>query len=186
MSPEAMKLMMYGLPLLTVVFTYWLPAALQLSFFISGFLSFGQASLFKMPAFRRYFNMQPLPGVDAPIAASTTPDGKPPSPYKGKMQVRAPLSTAELNSAFQESRKQGLLEKARKQMLDSTKEIRTAAGTMVEKGSNSMKGRSEKNEKKAREEYEKKRQAEIKAEMEELRRERAALRAERKRAQQEE
>lgn len=179
-----MKLMMYGLPAITVLFTWWLPAALQFSFFISGLLSFGQASLFKMPAFRRYFNMHPLP--ESPVASPTTPEGKPPSPYKGTMKVRAPLSQAELNNAFQQSRKQSMLEKAKQQMLDSTKEIRTAAGTMAGKTRENLKGREQKNEKKAREEYEKRRQEEIKKEIEQRKRERFAARVEKKRAQQEE
>lgn len=169
LSPEAMKLMMYGLPLLTVVFTWWLPAALQLSFFVSGLLSFGQASLFKIPGFRAYFNMHPLPS--GPIASPSTPAGQPRSPYKGNLKVRAPMSTSELNKAFQESRKLSLLEKAKKQMLDNTKEIRTASGTMLDKARDGMAGRQAKAERKAREEYEKKRQKEIREEIEERRRE---------------
>jgi YidC/Oxa1 family membrane protein insertase len=180
MSPEAMKLMMYGLPAITLLFTWWLPAALQLSFFVSGLLSFGQASLFKWPWFRNYMNMTPLP--TGPVAA---PDDRTPSPYKGTMKVRSPMSTAELNSAFQESRKQSLLEKAKKQVMDNTKEIRTAAGTMMNKTQGSLKGRQEKAEKKARDEYEKKRKQEIQAEIEEKRMEMLEARRRKKKALQE-
>lgn len=162
MSPGAMTLMMYGLPLLTVVFTWWLPAALQLSFFISGLLSFGQSSLFKLPAFRRYFDMLPLDHAAAP----------PPSPYKNNMKVRAPLSQAELNRSFQQSRKQGILQKAKSSLLDTTKEIRGSASSVVEQGRGYSKGSMEKAEKKRREEYEKRRQAEIRADLEERERER--------------
>lgn len=159
---------------MTVLFTWWLPAALQLSFFVSGLLSFGQASLFKMPGFRAYFNMSPLPA--APVASSTTTGGKPPSPYKGSMKIRAPLTTQQLNSAFQENRKQSLLEKAKNQLMDNTKEIRGAAGSMVSKTKSSLTTRQEKIEKKARDEYEKRRQTEIAAELDERRRERQEAR----------
>lgn len=64
-----------------------------------------------------------------------------------------------------------LLEKAKKQMLDNTKEIRTASGTMLDKARDGMAGRQAKAERKAREEYEKKRQKEIREEIEERRRE---------------
>jgi hypothetical protein len=131
---------------------------------MSGLLSFGQASLFKVPAFRRYFNMHPLESI--PI----TPTGKPPTPYKGNMKVRAPLTQAELNNAFQESRKQSLLEKAKKSMMDATKEIRTAGGTMVGKATEKFDARREKAEKASRKEYEERRQEEIRAEAEERRR----------------
>ncbi|KAG0646529.1 Oxidase assembly 1 [Hyphodiscus hymeniophilus] len=164
MSPEAMKLMMYGLPAMTLLFTWWLPAALQLSFFISGLLSFGQASLFKLPGFRSYWNMPPLPSG----AAAVTPDGRPPTPYKGMMKVRTPLSTAELNSAFQEGRKQSMLQKVSKQLRDNTSEIRTAATTMMSKTQGTLDGRRVKRDKEARDAYEKKRKAEIAAEMEEI------------------
>jgi YidC/Oxa1 family membrane protein insertase len=182
MSPEAMKLMMYGLPVLTLLFTWWLPAAVQLSFFVSGVLSFGQASLFKMPAFRSYFNMYPLPAAAAP----TTSDGKPSTPYKGNMKVRAPLTQVELNNAFQESRKQSMLGKAKKSMMDATKEVRTAGGTMMGKTTESLERRRERSEKESRERYEKKRQEEIKAEIEQRKLERLEARASKKRARYEE
>ena len=104
---------------------------------------------------------------------ATAPDDKPPSPYKGTMKVRAPLSTAQIDSAFQESRKPSLLEKAKRQLMDNTKDVRTAAGTMMSKTQGSLDGRREKVEKRVRAEYEKKRAAEIAAEMEERRREMA-------------
>jgi len=184
MSPEAMKLMMYGLPVLTLLFTWWLPAAVQFSFFVSGLLSFGQASLFKLPAFRRYFNMHPLPNASA--AAPTTPDGKPPTPYKGNMKVRAPLTQAELNTAFQQSRKQSMLDKAKKQVMDATKEMRTASGTMMGKTKDNLEARRQRSEKQEREKYEERRQEEIKAEIEERRIQMLEERRAKKRARQEE
>lgn len=184
MSPEAMKLMMYGLPVITLLFTSWLPAAVQFSFFVSGLLSFGQASLFKIPAFRSYFNMHPLP--NAPAAAPITPEGKPPTPYKGNMKVRAPLTLAELNSAFQQSRKQSLIDKAKRQVMDATKEMRTASGTMMGKTKDSLESRRLRSEKQEREKYEERRQEEIKAEIEEKRFQLLEERRAKKRARQEE
>ena len=95
------------------------------------------------------------------------------------------MSTAELNSAFQESRKPSLIEKAKKQMMDNTKEIRTAAGTMMNKTQGSLKGRQERSDKKARDEYEKKRKQEIQTEMEEKRMEVLEARRRKKQALQE-
>ena len=170
-----MKLMMYGLPLLTVIFTWWLPAALQLSFFVSGILSFGQASLLKMPAVRSYFNMQPLPegpaGTTGPISP-LSPATKPPSPYKGNLKVRAPLSTAELNKAFQEGRKQSFFAKATKSVMDNSPlgEIGKAGGSMMDKARERKAANDAKTERKARDEYEKKRQKEIREENEERKR----------------
>lgn len=191
MSPEAMKLVSYGLPLMSLLFTWWLPAAVQLSFFVSGLLSFGQASLFKMPAFRSYFGMVPLnmvpvasPGGTTPGGISpggTTSGGTTPSPYQGKMRIRAPLSKAELDSAFQQGRKQSIVQKAKSSVLESTKDVRGAASTMISKGRVYAQDNAEKAEKKRREEYEKRRRAEIRAE--EL--ERRLAKAERKARQDE-
>ncbi|KUJ17505.1 uncharacterized protein LY89DRAFT_549218, partial [Mollisia scopiformis] len=61
LSPQIFNAMMWGLPLVSLLFTFWLPAALQLSFFVSGLLSFCQATLLRQPWFRNYFNMTPLP-----------------------------------------------------------------------------------------------------------------------------
>ena len=96
--------------------------------------------------------------------------------------MRAPMSTSELNKAFQESRKQSLLEKAKNQLLDNTKEIRTAAGKMMTKTQGTLDGRKEKQQKAARAEYEKKRAAEVAAEIEERRREMAEAKRLRKQA----
>lgn len=116
LSPEMAKAFMYGLPALTLVFTSWLPAGVQLSFFVSGVLSCIQAFTFRNAKFRRYFNMTPLP------IATPKPSGGPPSPYKGTIRlasnanttspptysaplrrVNPALSTNELNSRFQAS-----------------------------------------------------------------------------------
>lgn len=61
MTPAVVKGLSYGLPAITVLFTWWLPAGLQLSFFVSGLLSFAQAQIFRSPAFRGWAGMYPLP-----------------------------------------------------------------------------------------------------------------------------
>jgi YidC/Oxa1 family membrane protein insertase len=94
LSPQAAGLFMWGLPGLSLIFTWWLPAALQLSFFVSGILSFFQASALRQPWFRRIFRMTPLP-TKAPVTA--------PAPYQGKLKIAANpvLSQAELSQRFQ-------------------------------------------------------------------------------------
>jgi YidC/Oxa1 family membrane protein insertase len=61
MSVTAIKALSYGLPTISVLFTWWLPAGLQLSFFISGIASYAQAQTFRSAAFRRWAGMYPLP-----------------------------------------------------------------------------------------------------------------------------
>jgi YidC/Oxa1 family membrane protein insertase len=97
MAPEMQKAMMWGFPMLTILFTWWLPAALQLSFFVSGVLSAAQATLFRKAWFRHRFGMTPLPTkpskTDAPVSA-----------YKGTLKRVAspgPLSTTELGNRFE-------------------------------------------------------------------------------------
>jgi YidC/Oxa1 family membrane protein insertase len=185
--------MMYGFPALTLLFTWWLPAALQLSFFISGLLSFAQASLFRNNSFRRYFNMTPQPSPDTPSSpykgtmriASSVPS---PAPSSGMPRSSPVLSTSELNSRFQASssgsearqssvsKTQGLLKKLTKPI----SEVADSGRAMVAKGNKSMDARREKSEMEERRRYEAKRQEELKKERWERENERRAERAARK------
>lgn len=83
MSPVVIKGLSYGLPAITLLFTAWLPSSLQLSFFVSGVASFLQSQLFRNPAFRARFNMQPLP--DKPVDPFTKPAER--SPYQDRVVV---------------------------------------------------------------------------------------------------
>lgn len=87
-SPAVFKLMMYGLPCLTLVATSFLPAAVQLSFFVSGLLAFFQATLFRQPWFRTYFNMTALPKNPTPVHEPIAE-----TPYKGTLVRRADIPT---------------------------------------------------------------------------------------------
>ncbi|KAH7330454.1 60Kd inner membrane protein-domain-containing protein [Rhexocercosporidium sp. MPI-PUGE-AT-0058] len=96
LSPEMTRAMIWGLPAVSAIFTWWLPAAVQISFFVSGVLSLIQSTLFRTPWFRSYFKMTPLP-------ARKDPNAPKPSPYRGDLKIAANpvLSQTELNSRFQ-------------------------------------------------------------------------------------
>jgi len=190
---------MYGLPALTLLFTWWLPAALQLSFFVSGVLSYGQASLLRLPKFRQYFNMTPLPqaGPTAPTTpykgnlkiAATSP--APISPASPGARRSAALSTSELNSRFEATAGDGkptsIFSGALKKISDPIKDVTASGRAMVGKATESMETRREKAEIKQREAFEAKRREEDKKarwarqEDKRLEREAKAARAERRR-----
>lgn len=54
---------LYGLPLLSILFISWQPAALQLYFAASGFLAWIQAYLINTPSTRSILKMAPLPAA---------------------------------------------------------------------------------------------------------------------------
>jgi YidC/Oxa1 family membrane protein insertase len=197
-SPAVFNAMKWGLPAASLLFTFWLPAAVQLSFFVSGLLSFGQAALFRQSWFREYFNMTPLPKNAIPGKKAAEES----SPYKGKMKVIANpvLSQAELSNRFQGAQKSGLnqtlsqirenkppggaLEKvingAFKDIKGTVDEIKDAASGVMSKGKESLSSRVAKSDKKQAAIYEKKRQEQIKKERWAKEAEQRAKRAERK------
>lgn len=61
MSPNTMKLLAYGFPILSVLFTFWLPAGVQLSFFVTGLWSAAQVTLFRWPSVRSFLGMAQMP-----------------------------------------------------------------------------------------------------------------------------
>ena len=179
MTPSTLKAMMYLLPAMSFMFTFWLPATVQLSFFVSGVLSFFQATLFKQPWFRDWANMSPLP----------TPGGPPakPSPYKGTLKISAntALSQNELNSRFQGAAVKSVsseVEKAKSplQKLKAPDFIKDALGTkdeMVERANAYMDKKRARSEAADRKAFEKKRQEQLKKERWELENRRRAERA---------
>ncbi len=198
MTPEAQKAMMWGFPAVSLAFTWWLPASVQLSFFVAGLLSWGQASLLKQAWLRNYFNMTPLPARpqgSAPPAA--------PAPYKGTLKRAnpGPLSTTELGQRFEGAATRGVLQKTvgqirgmeppaspakrilniapLKAVRSTIDEIKDASKGMLDKAKTSMKDREIKNEIAERERYEKKRQEEIRKQARERDDERRAQRASR-------
>lgn len=181
MQPEVLKAMMWGLPLLSFVFTFWLPAALQWSFFVAGLCSFAQATALRQPWFRNYFNMSPLPKPKGPDDT--------PTPYQGKLKIAAKpvLSQAELNSRFQGAQatapQSQTIEKIKKmsppksaiskmvgQITTPVSEIRDAGKGMWQKAEDYMETRKERDDVLAQRKYEEKRQKEEKDRRRELER----------------
>lgn len=86
MSPAMLKAMTYGLPTMTTLFMWSWPGALQLSFFVSGALSFLQSTAFRQPSIRRWLGITALPEPGSvPVPGAPTP-----SPYKGKIVLAEP------------------------------------------------------------------------------------------------
>jgi YidC/Oxa1 family membrane protein insertase len=180
MTPSTLKAMMYLLPAMSFIFTFWLPATVQLSFFVSGVLSYLQATLFKQPWFRNWANMSPLPTPGGPAA-------NPPSPYKGtlKISANAALSQNELNSRFQGAAVKSAstqVEKAKSPLrkLKAPDFIKDALGTkdeMIERANAYMDRKRATSEVADRKAFEKKRQEQLKKERWELENRRRAERA---------
>ena len=191
------KAFMYGFPALSLMFTWWQPAALTLSFFITGCLSYAQAMLFRQGWFRRYFNMTPLP-PKAPGASEAAP-----SPYQGKLKIAATpvLSQAELSSRFQGAQGRTDLQqkigqikqnsppggvvgefigKKFKDVKETMADVTDTTKGVVGKGRDIIKGRQTKADVKQAEQYEARRQRELKTEELERQNERRALRAAKK------
>jgi YidC/Oxa1 family membrane protein insertase len=197
MSPHAMKVLTYVFPAITFIITAFMPAALQVSFFVSGFLSYLQALLFRWPAFRSYFNMYPL-ASEAPAVASK------PTPYRGTMKVRAPLTQAELNRTYQGSRSAstaspagsaeaakapdnavkkfmtGTVQGTIKDLSSTVKEVTNSAKELLGRGKESLQERQAKSDRSAAAAYEERRQKEIRQERYERAEARRAERAARR------
>jgi len=187
LTPRMQNAFMWGLPALTIAFTWWMPAAVQVSFFVSGLLSFGQATLFKQDWFRTYFNMTSLL---EPKPAGQAPE----SPYKGNMKVNPVLSQAELSQRFQgvkvSSNLQQKMSKIREaqppggafgKVIGGTfKEIKEAGSGVVASAKESMDGRRQKADVLEKNRYEAKKQEQLKKERWEKENERRAERAAKK------
>ncbi len=181
-SPAVFNAMKWGLPALSLGFTFWLPAAVQISFFVSGLLSFGQAALFRQSWFREYFNMTPLSKNAIPGKKGAEES----SPYKGKMKVVANpvLSQAELSNRFQGAQKSGLnqtlsqireskppggalnkvINGAFKDVKGTVDEIKVAGSGVMSSAKKMMSSRVETSDRKQAAIYEKKRQEQMKKE----------------------
>ncbi|TAQ91245.1 hypothetical protein B7494_g435 [Chlorociboria aeruginascens] len=157
MTPTVQKYIMYGLPAITMIFTWHLPAGIQLSFFVSAILSAGQAYLLRTSWFRKFMNMTPLPTRPEPASipavyrvvtppSSTAPPGSPPP---------APLTGL-----------RGIINKIPgKKTLDGTvKDIMATYQGGKEAGQKKMDGYREKQEKQEAEKYEAKRREDLKRE----------------------
>jgi YidC/Oxa1 family membrane protein insertase len=154
MNPSVQKAMMFGLPALSLAFTWWFPAAVQLSFVTTSAISYLQVSAMQTPWFRSYFKMTPLPTRKP--SSSNYPGPQSSNP-------RSPLSQAELNSRFESSAKpKSLLSEAKEGFQGS---IKLAKEKMAQQ--------SVDKELKSHQAYEQRRQKEIAEEKKELARRRA-------------
>ncbi|KAK0103111.1 Mitochondrial inner membrane protein oxa1 [Cadophora gregata f. sp. sojae] len=175
LSPEMTKALMWGFPALSLLCTWWLPASVQISFFVSGLLSMGQATLFRKDWFRNYFNMIPLP-------AKKTPNAPGAPKFRGDLKIAAPfnpvLSQSQLNSRFQDA---GAAAEKKAGVIG---EITGAFSGVVEKGREKLRDNSETSQAKRqiqdKKAYELKRREEIRlARKEEIRLENLATKARR-------
>lgn len=175
MSPTTMKLFAIGMPLLTLVFTYWLPAGLQFSFLLSGVLSAGQATMFRNPAFRAKFGMAQLPTPVDPFA-------KPEAVSRFREDI---LTAEQMNEKYESPKAEGVLGGLKEKYAD----IRQSASKSVKEmkeytGQERKDGKRTKQEIKKAEEYEVKRAKEERQRMARLEREKRAARNARKAAKQ--
>lgn len=150
MSANTTKLLSYGFPAISFLVTSFLPAGVQLSFFVTGILSAVQVTLFRVPAVRSYLGMAQMP----PPAKSVDPKNA--SPYRAdimtvqQMKQRAePPTTKGIFAALSET-----VEGAKKSAQEGVKTAREMAGQTETPGK-----RSKAQLAKAKE-YEKKRRAE--------------------------
>ena len=88
MSVKATKIVSILMPVLSFMFTFWLPAAVQLSFCVTSMFSFCQMTLLQNPRLRARLNLYPLPVKTTPTAG----------PHNG-LKVKS-LTQAEINGAF--------------------------------------------------------------------------------------
>jgi YidC/Oxa1 family membrane protein insertase len=200
MSPEAMKIVSLVLPAISFLFTFWLPAAVQVSFLTTGIMSYLQMQLFQSKTFRERFGLYPL----QPHPNSQPGTGAP-SPYKGIINVRArqePLSQEELNSTYTKpsatetaefkagqqalngSKPPGTLKRIVGGALDDVKgtfkSVKESTAGITDTAREAMERRKKKADKEAAIKFEKKRQEEEKRERRELEYDRRALRAAKK------
>ena len=83
-----MKWLPRVLPSISLVFTAFMPAALQLTFAVTAVLSLGQSHLLRNASFRRFAGIQPLP-PKRPKPGSTD------SSLRSKINVYEPPSTSQ-------------------------------------------------------------------------------------------
>ncbi|KAI9828371.1 MAG: Mitochondrial inner membrane protein oxa1 [Thelocarpon impressellum] len=133
LSPIAQKFFVYGLPTFTFFIMLFWPGALQLSFFVSGVLSFLQASLFRSHSFRRWAGLTIPP---APPPKAKPEGGSGTSPYAGRLKLAptySPPSTipsvaaASTPAPRATGRVKGIVDGAMTEIKGMTKEMKKTA-----------------------------------------------------------
>lgn len=161
--------MMWGIPAISLLFTWWLPASVQLQFFVTGALSFAQVTVMRETWFRKFFGMVPLPkpGQQGPAL----------SPYTGTIK-RSPspvLTQEELNGRFQSTSSsfprppeasKNPLQKMLNMALKPLEPVKAAAKPVITSARNMQKDQNKKRDKKDAQKYEAKRVKEVQKERE--------------------
>ncbi|KAH8591418.1 60Kd inner membrane protein-domain-containing protein [Bisporella sp. PMI_857] len=161
MSPQATRIMSVAFPAVSFLFTFWLPASVQLSFAATSGLSWIQMRLFQSARIRDSFGMYPLPQrKQVPASAS---------PYKGTM--RAPLTQAELDRKYEAATTQGTGFKAmvgRKmdEMTHTVKSVTSQGKDYLGQGKEKIAERLQKEELRDAQKYEERRKRELAEETE--------------------
>lgn len=115
MSHSWRTTMVYGVPLITVIFMQNWPGALQLTFAFTSLLSLTQSYCLRHPGIRKFLNIQPLPSTiitqskpppisryTGRITRDTPPALKTPSPVKAE---KPPAAKGFLESAISDIKK---------------------------------------------------------------------------------
>jgi YidC/Oxa1 family membrane protein insertase len=174
------------MPGVTLAVTAFLPASVQVSFFVSGMLALVQATLLRRPAVRKFFKLYPIKTV-RDTATGPSPEA---------INVRVPPTQAQLNSSYKQthpvapqSGEDGVVKRFVKSTVQgATKDIRTTISEAVKsgreiagQGKEGMAKRQAKADRAAAAAYEAKRQKEILAERRQREEDRRARRAARDR-----
>ncbi|KAL8681358.1 MAG: hypothetical protein Q9186_002501 [Xanthomendoza sp. 1 TL-2023] len=155
MTPTVMKFFQWVLPIGSTIFMSFWPAIMQLTFFMSGLMALTQTRLFRLPWFRKFWRIIPLPSTVKP--ATQTPSV---SPLKG---VMVPPSAPRIN-AEAEIAQGGVFGNARSKMKSTMSDVKKRAQKVYmqdnNEGERSGGRRSEKDLKEAKR-YDEKRRKEI-------------------------
>ncbi|KFZ13286.1 hypothetical protein V502_06702 [Pseudogymnoascus sp. VKM F-4520 (FW-2644)] len=149
MSANTTKLLSYGFPVVSFVVTSFLPAGVQLSFFVTGIWSAMQITLFRQPSVRSFLGMAQMP---PPVKEVDLKDA---SPYRAdimtvqQMKQREAPTTKGIFAALSET-----VEGAKKSAREGVKTAREMAGQ------SEVPGKRTKAQLAKAKEYEKKRRAE--------------------------
>lgn len=163
------RAMAYGFPVLSLMFTAWLPSALTLSFLTAGIFSYFQATVLRNPSFRSFLGVYPLP-PSLPNPFEAPPD----SPFrKDIVTVKKDSTTGTYEAPRGDGGKPWSVPDAKSTLLGGLrKELTSSVSTMKESGKSVMEnakaiaGESRKDGKRTKREleeankYEKKRQLE--------------------------
>jgi hypothetical protein len=185
-----MKGLSYFLPALSLAFTSWLPASVQLSFFVTGVTGFIQAQLFRNEAFRARFNLTPMPKRPTALDAfAEVPAAAEPSPYQPHIITASKTPKDVVYEPPREAPKTTLLSGLTREVKSGVEAVRTSARQTLKSAKKSAKemagqdapeGKKTKNQIKQAQEYEKKRRAEESKKRQEMDQERRARREVRK------